>query len=413
MLLEKLINKIIVILLLLEVNFFYIIPLPESFGNLNSATKKYIIIFIIILTLCICSKRILKINKFYFLPDIIFFIVLYIFEIIYSHILYNQSFFDGFRASHFYIVVLFYFVYAYVFRKTKDITKIQCFIICITLILSVLYLIQFYLYNFNIIFLNVDMSKMRFNTIRIYENGDILVFSIIIAFSNLIKAGTRKKYKIILFANILFGVLNLILVIKWRIGIVATIVAIVTIIVIKYKQSFLKLVISTILTIIILVISLNTTVMKDYLNSFNNEDVSINARQFEINFYLSQLKEYPLFGVGFIRVEENQFNNLSKLVNGNDYFTYYKDDVGFIGFINTFGIIGGIWYIVLIMKCLYVIIKNKRKKMDESYELIGIFIYLVLTSNSAIIMNAQRIMILPIILSIFDYAYFRSIKKEI
>ena len=173
----------------------------------------------------------------------------------------------------------------------------------------------------------------------------------------------------------------------------------------KYRQDILRETVISIIILIIAIMVLQTSLAKEYIDSFRVIDASYTARISATEMYLEQLYEKPIFGVGFIRDMEN--SEIVTLLRGSNG-TYTRTDVGIIGFANCFGIVGLIWYIYVCIKMLRYIIKIESK-CRGNIELIGIYIFIILNSATLIVMDAGRIIILPIFMSMINTKYYECI----
>lgn len=122
-------------------------------------------------------------------------------------------------------------------------------------------------------------------------------------------------------------------------------------------------------------------------------DNSVTYRLSGIDYYVKQLGDYPIFGMGFISTKNVE---LSHLLYGPDHI-FYRTDVGFIGFINCFGILGGIWYIAILLYFIKLLMKKKPvNSLIYSY-CFSIVLFIIFSSINLFPLDGFRIIYFPII----------------
>lgn len=399
-------KKFIYLLLLLDLSFFYIIPINElSRGAISNYQKIGVVIVGIIATL-IYFKRLFKEKRYLFYNNLLFLGCLFICEIFLSALMYAQGIRPLITVSNHYIIVIAYFIICYYMDKNNGIAKLEKIILNFSIILSVVLIIQYIVYNLNgELFLYIDReraaSSIRFGTIRIYESAYLPAFASVLSFGIFLK---RDKVNMKILSGIAFSIsfLQVILVSKNRMSLLMMTLSYIYMIFIKYDKKRIRKWVSLLSSFILIVFLLQLPSINNFISTFSLKEASITIREQAINYYVQQLSEHPIFGVGFIEPIENDKSFYE--VRGNDGI-FYKDDIGILGSIHTFGLFFIIWYIFLIFKIVKVLrVIRKEKKQTQYIELYGLYCFSIIGS---IVMNpfdSQRIVLFPFVLAFIDYA---------
>ena len=405
--LSKLLKIAIVLILLLENKFLYLISFPSSIEQLNNAHQKIIIISIVIFTILLFGYRLFSQKHLIFGVIVLVFGGIYIIELLVSYTIHDQGIVNAFVSSNYYLMPLGYFIYSYYFRKSNELESFKEIVINFTIILCILFTLQYILINFNIKFLNIDFEQMRFGRLRIYEAGNYFInLGILFSFSYILenKGSIKKVWKYIL--AVLLGLYSIVFISKGRIGLIIIIISMIGMVTYKYRKKIKKLIIATIAISIIILGFLRTDIAQTYIQQSKTIDASVTNRTNAINMYINQIKSNPIFGMGFIRdMDGSESTFLLRGPRG----TYTRTDVGLIGFTNCFGIVGLVWYITFIYIILLYMYRIRNVfKLDGYLDLIGIFIMIILSSGSLIIMDASRIFLVPIFTAMIDYLYYKN-----
>lgn len=381
--------------------------------NVNISMTQ-ITILIIVSFLALLMLRKVKKEEYIFNKMIAFLMFLYVQEIILSYIKYRQTILDIILTSNYLLIIFAYYIFRYYVKTAKDLKKFEFIIVLYTIILSGLFILQYLNFNYNgrVILYNIDIDSLRFDKLRINNrSSDFINLGTILSFSFFINKNNNYLYRMFGMIGTLLGVTDIFLVQQTRILCLIVIVSIIFMILSINRKNFVKNVCYLSIISIILISVSSTALITNYTNSFSTDDGSYTGRAYAINFFMSQVKESPLYGAGFIRVTD-EIGDLYYLARG-DQGIAYRSDVGIIGFLDTMGIFGLVWYIVLMYKLCKILINLIKNNLISNYsELVGIFTILLLGSGTLIVMDTQRIILLPIILTIFDFAYSDYYGKE-
>ncbi|HFD2051429.1 hypothetical protein ACSXC0_14435 [Clostridium perfringens] len=404
---KKLISVILTLSLVIELRFFYII---KNLPIVGEDFSKITIILLLITLVLFCGTIFLK-PKYIFGGSVLIFIFIYCLQLLICSFRYNQSIYDIFLVSKYNLIILLYFIMVYFSRNIIKIENFDFYIIGFSFILSFLIDAQYIVFDKGMIFLNVNFNNLRFGTLRLYESADFINLGCILATSYLFKKNIKKSKKIICFITIILCFFNNIFVAKVRMGLVITLICVLIISFLELNKSFFKVITFFIATLFIFITFINTNIAKDYLMSLETEKVSKEVRESTSSYYIEQFKDYPLMGIGYMKsyYDGDQYY---QILRGTDERKAYREDVGIIGFLNTFGIIGILWYFYICVKIIVVCVNTRRKNIDDFAKVLSICIFIIISSSSLIIMDKQRILLLPIILTIIDNVNYTINNKK-
>lgn len=310
----------------------------------------------------------------------------------------QQSFFSTFKEACVPLAMVTLFFSWRNIVKRRGMEYIINTIIKVSIICSVLAIIAYVLLDkTGNNFFNLDVNNYsfyRYNKPHFMMGSMVVVPAIIFAWVKQL-GGCREKYNII---AIILNLIHIIIIGKTRTLITfIVIILIITYIYTTKKSKNLKLCV-TLLCVILFVVVEGSTVINSLATLFSDNSVTfrINA----IGFYIEQIKTRPLFGMGFI----GRGNILLKTLLYGPKTQYYRTDVGFIGFINEFGFIGGIWFLVLMIYA-YKKVRNALKKngipqiiaYTESF-----FLFLVISSINLFAIDGFRLIYLPLFISLIN-----------
>ena len=129
-------------------------------------------------------------------------------------------------------------------------------------------------------------------------------------------------------------------------------------------------------------------------------DAGLQARMNGIRFFVEKLKDYPLFGMGFITTSGNLDPVSYSLLCSPSGYRFDRSDVGIFGVVNMFGILGVFWYGAFLCR-----IGANAKKITRTSGLIHgrlILWYLIITSLNLIVMTMQMSMMIALTVVLTD-----------
>lgn len=353
-----------------ELLFIYIIFLLNNniFGLLNiSDDIVLVIVFVFILFITIKYKNLKQ--RYMFKKEVLFITCLIIISSIVSYKLYGQGIMLGLRAQRkFFIAPLMYFPISKLLGAgvitRNDIEKIFYRVGISEIIIYTLY----YLSGGSIGFLNINFDY-RYGDIRLRVNSFNIEILFLIVVNNILNGKNRK-------GNLLIGIIDFIFIafiLKTRLLVVGILVIAIVGIFFVRKQWILKIV-SVLAIICMIPIALNLTIIKDIITTLLEDDPN-DIRKLGKEYYIEQLQKTPILGRGYINTQsEEAFRGA-----GMDK-QYYLNDNGIYGFAFMYGLIGMIWIIDIVIRCLKYGINIYKKYNDY-------LIFLYICYNIIVCMN--------------------------
>lgn len=404
-------NKaMLALILLLSTSFFSLMTTTQRMFLINSYVYKTLIIALvagtIVVNLMFNSEQYEKAKNLIFLPSTIMMLIALIVVLIGTQVVYQQTILTTIKNSYFYGVLILYFWLA-IFTETdffkftlKLITWISGAYSLIIIIQSVLFVHQgavfldYGQFGLNPLFGNLGII---FGFPRIAVAADFISFGLLISLVGIIVERTKRNILI----NGVSAALDLFFIIfvsGTRMYIIIDLLLVAyTIAVILWKKYKVFVVAGGSLVSMVVLVAL-PTIVKGFTSG--ERSVSYDIRKEEIVYYFNQIFKHYFLGIGFPDAKRFEavlhgFQGITLQHFGPQYFL---EDVGILGILATFGVLGVIWLIVLLID-LY---KSWQESQipSASVLLIG---YVIITSFTLSLFNAQRILYLFIILYCLDY----------
>ena len=399
----NLVSFSISIILLLQVKALYLIPF-DAFYSLNSNQQQILMVVVLIISLATLNFRpIIEERNGIFSQSIFLFVIYYIFELIYSSIKNGQGLVDAFVSSNFYLMVLFYYMLSYYFRKYG----LQHFFKSV-IVISLLNILacwgQYVLAQRGIVILHMPLESIRFGSIRIYDMGEtVTCFGILLAYAEYLNSKSNKKWKLLLV--VILGIAGNLLVSKGRITILAIAVGMFAITLVRFRKNALKTIVGVIALVFVVVLFFQTPIGKTYYNSLSDSSMDTGAvRLREMSYYNAQTTSSIsnfIFGVGFIRDNGDSISNYLK----GPAHQYSRTDVGIFGLANALGIIGVAWYLFQIIKCAYYIVASRKRCGNLLLCILtGLLMFNIVYIPTMITFNPFSITTFTILLSLVEYS---------
>lgn len=362
----------VILLLVLQVKCFYLIPFP-FFYSINGNQQQVLMVILVIVTLIVTNLRpFYKGGLFIFNKEILFFVLYYVFELVYSTLKNKQGVMNAFSASNFYLMIMSFYIFNY-YISIKGIKKFNDIIIGVAMANIVICWIQYVLAAHGIVFTKMQLSGTRFDSIRIADMSEtITCLGIILATSRWMFGSSAKKNKYFIMS--LLGILGNLIVSKGRISIISLVTAFVLMLLVKYKKNMLSIGAVLCATAAVVILFFRTPLGEKYITSFSSDESdTATIRNREYDYYLNQSKESIsnfIFGVGFIRDTGDEASNYLK----GPVHQYSRTDIGIVGVLNAIGIIGCIWYSCLLLKSIIVLLRRRKWLDGQTYAFILAFI---------------------------------------
>ena len=155
------------------------------------------------------------------------------------------------------------------------------------------------------------------------------------------------------------------------------------------ESKFKKIVLLFLAAILFYVLGLHQEIIESFSldPTINPSYASSLARINAIDYFSGYLKANPLIGMGWVRPK----NDTLALIFAGPNQTAFFDDLGFLGQIFRQGILGGVIYVIFIVRLFFVI--NKLPSNSKYKNLvIGILVYILVSAISLNCFDGQRIL---------------------
>ena len=322
-------------------------------------------------------------------------------QLLYTYAKYGQGLSEYYSASQHFFFFIWIAPLLLVFKK-NNIYKVLEIITNITVIGYCSLIFNAIMKNYTgMMLLRISSENMawRNGTIRIVDCAVFTPFAIAYLFAKHLKS--RKKIDLIRILIILIGQIY---VEKTRMGTVALIFMIISMILLSKKHKLSK-----IATWIILGIGGVFSVLLGTINqvlsrfSVQNNGNSTLYRLNELEFYIKQFLDNKYLGIGNISPEKIMQNyNLMYWQNHN------FEDIGVIGLLGMAGLLGVIIVFIVPMIRMIYILKKTQKEICVEEELlfcmlIGLVAYFIITSITLLITNYQRMPCFVVTIALAEY----------
>ncbi|MGP6146516.1 O-antigen ligase family protein [Jeotgalibaca sp. A122] len=397
--------------LIIELQFFYIFPLPKIFwiGN-NSDNKTYILIILYMALLLMLLKKSFKIkitkkNKFLAIYLIIQ-IILSILLMYRSMKIYNQSAFDLLMAADYLMMPVTACVFIKAMKDKVGFEKMMSIVFSMLLFIQIIIFLQGVSYSLIGVIPFKGMSstglpRFRYGRIRA-EWSSINFIGFTYSVSELWHHHKEITSKKKVYWMLGLSAINLIVFCQTRAILIASLLSCMAMLVLSSSRSKKKWMMM-IVAVVCSVLLISGGALSNFISSFDiNGDLggSTSVRLHEIEYYWMAFKNNPIFGLGLVRPIRPDL----KLVYGG-LAGGTPTDVGLLGLAAETGLIGILLFVILLLRFFY-IIKKIWKKSTYSLFLVGIISYIVATLPSLIVTNITRIVALPLCIAIFESVYY-------
>lgn len=398
----------ILFFLLIFTEFCGLLPL-NSLGIFNTVfTTIGLVALNVFALLIIVLKHKTKIEKDKtFSKIIIWGLVYFVFLAIVSLFRYSdQTLFSIFKSNLFLFIFLSFFIFKIVLQTKEDGVFLLRTLIAINVIICLLSLLQVVLFPNGFIFVNQALSSstrngnVRFTIARSYTPVVTLI--------SLVCLLNSRKHLFIHVSNIILSVATMVFVNQTRSVLLFCFIAIMLFWALKefkLQESIFKIV------LLILVFSVAAFLLKDYyLNNILDSSIKIRIKAYD--YYLEQFGKSPIIGYGI--ADQNVIDSeYYVLVRGTDeYGQFYIEDVGVVGWIFQTGIIGFIFYFLIMLKTI--LISKKLVSIDQksSNIVLVVSMYYLLGSINLFAIQNIRMGLFVLFISYADFLYRTNVTQD-
>ncbi|MGH1757825.1 hypothetical protein [Enterococcus gallinarum] len=407
----KLIRLLITFLLLIETNFFGIIKIPEIIYNVIGYKTKYLLLFFSFLLFffyVIAGKPASK-KKANFKFAIYFLILSTLVITLLSMGIYRENILYSFKMSYYYLIPISYLFFSVYFSDETVLRKFINTFVFIGTLYSLIIILQVFVYKYlGIVFLNfhekgIGEFVVRSYGIRIARPESYIVFSYILL---LIRVYMRYGNKILNYVYICIHLFYIFTISMTRVSMImcGILGLFLCYMLIKDKSRLISYLL--VFLIIVLVITFGSELVLQLLYGEESRISSLMIRLNEVSFYASQFFNNIFFGRGF--PSDNNYYYLNHGPEGKFFIT----DVGVLGFLSIYGLIGIIFVMITSFK-IFNLWKNTKKDTANKNVIFILILYLVMSLPTLFVLDPQRVIILPIILAFIDFYSDRENERNI
>lgn len=410
------------IFLLLQVNFFDLINIRTTFLNSVTSYSQKKLLLLLILSYCFIklleNKKIEKGNTYHFRAFVLILLTTVIAVVIGTVFNYNQGLISTILVAYYFFVLLLYFPLSMEFSDWtvwKDAIRLFMFF---STVYSVLKLMQSFVllkYGRLIFYLNNNLDydtamQLRFNIwkfTRIPSISDFIAISILLMLVYKISIGkvfSNRKDIIVLFVNFIC----LFVVGQVRGYLILFLLILIFYLSEKMMTRFSRGINSIVGFIILIIGATFAFLVIDKIFSSDSRAISTEIRFSSYTYYLNHLFENDWFSLGFAR--DDLYYNLihGTYLNGDGQIISANfDDLGIIGFIGRFGLIGIFDMIVYLIALISSFINSKNKNAT-----ILIFVFVFGSCISLSLFDPQRIFYLVFIMALLDFLTMEKSKDK-
>lgn len=415
--LSKALKFFIYVLIAVNAGLFKVININAL--NSDYRIQKFTVIFSIVLYfICLCFVfRQTEFRKNYkgFLNKYILITVLILAcDSLYTKLNYDTTFMDLISTVSRFADILLAYPIIYVFWREKDINEILKFIPKITFISLAIRFIVWFMYNMRGIpvFPNIlnEYSSMWVKDayLRISDTsltGISFVILVYFCFDNRIK----KAERMLMGFMAAFYVVYAGVVYASRSQLISMLMTTFIMMIIKRsskKGSMVKMVILCSLAAALGGSSYLYNLFQSFSTS-SQYSLSTLARINAVKYYMTLWNKSMLCGIGVLNTGKDFFYYIvhAKVEGG---LTYYED-LGILGFIFNFGLLGIIIFAVPLGRFFRTLISHWQTDVKENVLLLGLFSYLIISCIlSQSVFDPQRIFSFPFYIAIFEYAKYKN-----
>lgn len=328
-------------------------------------------------------------------------------QFLYTYIEYNQGVIGFFKASNQYIFIIWSIPILYLFYKDKGYHKVLNILTNILIVGYSIILINSVLKNyFDFSLFNVLKWSYKNGNVRLLNLSVLMPLVLLYNWNQIITENAKKKNW---FATIL--ILTCIFYVEQTRFLMFTVIITMFLMYLFKKRNNINKIFLYFITIILLISAIGSGLVSSYIQQFSEENngISTSYRMKEFDFYMGKFKENKIFGIGLIpqyRIyEEYGISNLGDM-NPND-----------IGVFGSLGVLGmGVFVLFILPMFRWLVISRKALNNPTTSKdgllLIGLFIYLTISSATLIILNFERIALFPFCIAIFEYYNYILKKKD-
>ena len=413
-----LITAIIILLcILIEYHFFYLFSYSSMMSRLLYDTRYAlfaVLAIVLFIWIVVARKESLRFYtnwiKNYSVIALLSFCVL--FE--YSHRIYPaQKMIDTLAIGGRYASVLLAIPVMFLFVRDGGTKRFLTYLNAVVFLWYILTIIQsvvyaktggflfsfrdYYLGDVNIRNSNIRVTQGTFGTIMFLYNACVAFFE-------------KKKGKLFNIVMIILSLYHVVFVQQTRVMIIIS-TACLAFVVLFYGKNIRQQIFRATAILIAGVVLGTSSAVSEFIATFTSTSLEYSgssvAREYAISYFIGVFFKNPLMGYGW-----PSDAGYSQIAHGS-LGTAYTSDVGFIGLLAETGLFAIIFFLIPIIRMIYILFKTKKMPLDTMRMfLMVLIVYLLTTSATVIITDGARCLALPVIMALFEYYYASYIEVK-
>ena len=249
---------------------------------------------------------------------------------------------------------------------------------------------DYYLGDVNIRNSNIRVTQGTFGTIMFLYNTCVVFFE-------------KKKGKLFNIAMVILSLYHVVFVQQTRVMIIIS-AACLAFVVLFYGKNIRQQIFRAAAILLAGVMLGTSSEVSEFFATFTSTSLEYSgssvAREYAITYFVSAFFKNPLMGYGW-----PSDAGYSQIAHG-PLGTAYTSDVGFIGLLAETGLFSIIFFVIPIIRMIYILFKTKEMPLNTMRMfLMVLIVYLLTTSATVIITDGARCLALPVIIALYEYYY--------
>lgn len=396
------IDCIVAFIIFMDTNFLSVIPVGDFaysvMGYKNKVLLTIICVLMFVFSLLYRSYYRKKIT-YNFSGFILLLVGITIVLTIYSAEIYDQSITAGFKMSYYFMIPLIYYLFTLYFSTPNRVKYFTNLMVFMGTIYSGIIILQVLLLKVSsIIFLNFNeqglgLLEYRSYGIRLSKPADFITLSFL--FTCLAIYSSSRKKNVLLYSAVFIQFIYISLVSMTRLSMIICVALFVLTMI--FKTDLKSKIKSRVYVLLLLLIAglFGGEIINNLLYGQQDRMNSALIRTDAIQYFRNQMFSHGVFGRGFPTDAKYYF------FNHGPEGTLFTTDLGVYGFITIYGVAG----IIIVMLLLYKLVQAYLRTRGDRYNrgmITLVLVYLLLSAPTLFLFDAQRILYLPILLSLID-----------
>lgn len=256
---------------------------------------------------------------------------------------------------------------------------------------------DYYLSGVNIRNFNIRVTQGTFGSIMLLYNTSVVFFG-------------EKKHKLFNIFMVALSVYHVVFIQQTRVMIIIS-AACLAFVVLFYGKNVKQQIFRAVTVLATGIVLGTSSAVSEFIATFTSTSLEYSgstvAREYAITYFMGVFAKNPLMGYGW--PADAGYSQVAHGLLG----TAYTSDVGFIGLLVETGLFSLIFFIIPIIRMIYILCKTKEMPLDAMRMfLMVLVIYLLTTSATVIITDGARCLALPVIMALYEYYYASYLEEK-